>query len=94
MVEDEKKKEELAQHLSTLREEVDALARTDPDRAKSVAGFAELTVHEATRPKPRRELLELSIKGLQKSAAEFEATHPRLVEIVGSLSAILSNLGL
>ena len=91
---DEKKKAELEKHLSTLRTELDALARTDADRAKTIAGFAELSAHEATSPRPHPELLELSVTGLRKSVKEFEETHPRLVEIVGSLSAMLSNLGL
>jgi hypothetical protein len=91
---DEKKKAELLQHMSTLRNELDELARTDPDRAKTIAGFAELSTHEATRHAPHPELLRLSVTGLQKSVQEFEKTHPRLVEIVGSLSAILSNVGL
>lgn len=91
---DEKKKAELLQQFSTLRAEIDELARTNADRAKTIAGFADLSVHEATRPKPHPELLKLSVTGLQKSVQEFEETHPRLVEIVGSLSAILSNIGL
>lgn len=91
---DEKKRAELSQQLSALRAELDELARTDADRAKTVAGFAELSAHEATRPQPHPELLKLSLTGLQKSVQEFEATHPRLVEIVGSLSASLSNIGL
>jgi hypothetical protein len=91
---DEKKKAELLRQFSTLRAEIDELARTDADRAKTVAGFAELSAHEATRAKPHPELLKLSVTGLQKSVQEFEQTHPRLVEIVGSLSAILSNIGL
>jgi hypothetical protein len=91
---DEKKKAEIAQQLSTLRGELDELARTDADRAKSIAGFAELSAHEATQPRPHPELLKLSVAGLQKSVQEFEDTHPRLVEIVGSLSAMLSNLGM
>ncbi len=32
--------------------------------------------------------------GLEKSVEEFEATHPRLVEIAGSLSNALANVGL
>jgi hypothetical protein len=79
--------------FSTLRAEIDELARTDADRAKTIAGFAELSAHEATRPKPHPELLKLSVTGLQESVQEFEKTHPRLVEIVGSLSTILSNIG-
>jgi hypothetical protein len=91
---DEKRKAEVQQHLETLRVELDQLARTDADRAKTIAGFAELSAHEATRPKPHPELLRLSVTGLQKSVEDFEATHPRLVEIAGSLSAILSSIGL
>ncbi len=91
---DDKRKAELLKQLKTLHAELDELARTDADRAKTIAGFAELSAHEATSPKPHPELLELSVTGLQKSVQEFEATHPRLVEVVGSLSAILSNIGL
>jgi len=91
---DEKRKAEILQQLSTLQAELDELARTDADRAKTIAGFAELSAHEATLPRPRPELLQLSVAGLKKSVQEFEETHPRLVETVGSLSALLSNIGL
>ncbi len=90
---DENRKAEILEQLAALHAELDELARTDADRAKTIAGFAELSAHEATRPKPQPELLELSVAGLQRSVREFEATHPRLVEIAGSLSAILSNIG-
>ncbi len=90
---DDKRKAELEQHLAILQAELDALARTDADRAKTIAGFAELSAHEATRPAPHPELLALSVTGLRKSVQQFEKTHPRLVEIVGSLSAMLSNVG-
>jgi hypothetical protein len=91
---DEKKKAELQRHLSALHTELGELARTDADGAKTVAGFAELSAHEATRSRPNHELLGISLSGLKKSVQQFEETHPRLVEIVGSLSAVLSNIGL
>jgi hypothetical protein len=91
---DEKKKAELGQHLSLLHEQLEELSQTNADRAKTIAGFAELSAHEATSQEPHPELLELSVTGLKTSVREFEATHPRLVEIVGSLSAILSNVGM
>jgi hypothetical protein len=91
---DEKKKAELGQHLTLLRQELDELSRTNADRAKTIAGFAELSAHEATSLQPHPELLALSVTGLKKSVQDFEETHPRLVEVVGSLSAILSNVGL
>jgi hypothetical protein len=87
------KKAELLRLLSSLRAEVGQLARTDAEQAQSIAGFAQISAHEATRVRPRRELLELSLSGLRKSVREFEQTHPRLVEAVGSLATSLSNLG-
>jgi hypothetical protein len=90
---DEKRKAEVLRQLSTLQAELDELSRTDRDQAKTIAGFAELSAHEATRSHTRPELLTLSVTGLRKSVQDFEATHPRLVEIVGSLSALLSSIG-
>jgi hypothetical protein len=88
------KKAELAQLIAALRAELNQLPEAHEDQAKSIAGFAQVSAHEATRPKRRRELLEVSLAGLEKSVEEFEATHPRLVQVVGALSAALSNVGL
>jgi hypothetical protein len=90
---DEKRKAEIVRQLATLQAELHELTRTNEDEAKTISGFAELSAHEATRPKPRPELLRLSVTGLRKSVQEFEQTHPRLVELVGSLSALLSSIG-
>jgi hypothetical protein len=87
-------KAELLQLVAKLREQVAVIAKTNADQAKSIAGFAQVSAHEAIRPSQRPELLRLSLAGLEKSVDEFRTTHPRLVEIVGSLSASLSNLGL
>lgn len=91
---DDEKKAELDEHLSELHAELGELARTDAHRARTVAGFAELSAHEAARPRPNRELLGISLSGLKKSVQELEQTHPRLVEVVGSLASVLSNVGL
>jgi hypothetical protein len=88
------KKAELARLIGALRAELSQLPEAHADQAKSIAGFAQVSAHEATRPKRRRELLETALEGLEKSVEEFEATHPRLVQVVGSLSAALSNVGL
>ena len=87
------KRAELLRLLSTLRAEIAPIEQADAEQARSIAAFARLSAHEATRTKPRREQLELSLTGLRKSVREFEQTHPRLVEAVGSLAASLSNLG-
>jgi hypothetical protein len=90
---DPEKRAGLMRSLAALEKEIDALKRTDAEQARSIAAFAQLSAHEATRAQRQPELLELSLSGLRKSVAKFEGTHPRLVEAVGSVAAILSSLG-
>lgn len=90
----EDKKRELLQLLGTLKSEVATLSKTHDEQAQSIAGFTEISAHEATRSKQNPELLELSLKGLKSSVEGFENSHPRLVQIVNSISQTLSNLGI
>jgi len=90
----EDRRNELAQLLSTLKTEVAALSKTHEDQAQSIAGFAELSTHEATRAEQNPRLLKLSLEGLSSSVDELEKTHPRLVQIVNAISNTLSNLGI
>ena len=92
-IKDERRRE-LLQLLQTLRAEVDALSQTHSEQAESIAGFAELSTHEATREQQNPQLLNLSLKGLNSSVEEFEGSHPRLVQIVNTISHTLSNLGI
>jgi hypothetical protein len=88
------KREELQQLLSTLKLEVAKLSKTHAEQAQSIAGFTEMSTHEATREQQNPELLKLSLRGLSSSVEEFEKSHPKLVQIVNSFSNILSNLGI
>jgi len=88
------KKRELLQLLGTLKSEVGALSKTNSEQAQSIAGFTELSTHEATRSEQNPELLELSLKGLSSSVEGFEKSHPKLVQIVNNISNTLSNLGI
>lgn len=90
----EERRRELLQLLATLKAEVGALSRTHVEQAESIAGFTELSAHEATRARQDPELLKLSLAGLGSSVAGIEESHPRLVEIVNALSSTLSNLGI
>jgi hypothetical protein len=90
----EESKRELLALLNTLKREVAELSRTHSEQAQSIAGFAEVSTHEATREEKNPELLQLSLKGLSASAAGFETSHPRLVEIVNSICITLSSLGI
>lgn len=90
----EERRNELAQLLGTLKTEVAALSKTHEDQAQSIAGFAEVSTHEATRAEQNPRLLKLSLEGLSSSVGELEKTHPRLVQIVNAISNTLSNLGI
>jgi Mg2+ and Co2+ transporter CorA len=88
------RKRELLQLLGTLKSEISGLSKTHGEQAQSIAHFTETSAHEATRAKQNPELLDLSLKGLSSSVDGFEKSHPRLVQIVNSISSTLSNLGI
>ncbi len=90
----EERRRELLQLLGTLKAEVAALSRTHEEQAESIAGFTEISTHEATRSEQNPELLKLSLEGLGSSVQGFEESHPRLVQIVNAISNTLSNLGI
>lgn len=90
----EERRHELLQLLGTLKSEVAELSKTHGEHAQSIAGFAEVSTHEATRTEQDPQLLKLSLQGLGSSVQGFERSHPRLVQIVNAISNTLSNLGI
>ncbi len=88
------RRRELLDLVGTLKSEVANLSRTHEEQAQSIAGFAQVSTHEATRTEQNPDLLKLSLQGLKSSVQELEETHPRLVQIVNSISNTLSNLGI
>jgi len=90
----EEQKRELLQLLGQLKSEVGTLAKTHDEQAKSIAGFTQVSAHEATRTEQNPQLLEHSLQGLRSSVDGFEKSHPRLVQIVNAISNTLSNLGI
>ena len=90
----EERRHELLQLLATLKSEVASLSKTHGEQAESIAGFTEVSAHEATRSEQNPRLLQLSLQGLNSSVDELEESHPRLVQIVNTISQTLSNLGI
>ena len=88
------RRRELLQLLDTLKSEVADLSQTHGDQATSIAGFTDLSTHEATRSSQDPRLLSLSLQGLSSSVKGFENSHPKLVQIVNAISNTLSNLGI
>ena len=91
---DEAKRAELLALLASLKAEVGRLSETHAAQAQSIAGFTAVSAHEATREQRDPRLVQLSLKGLASSVEEFEASHPRLVEVVNRICTTLSNLGI
>ena len=90
----ENKRRELQELVARLKSEIAGLSRTHAEQAESIAGFTELSAREATREQRDPRLLKLSLAGLTSSVEEFETSHPRLVQVVNSISSMLSNLGI
>jgi chromosome segregation ATPase len=88
------KRRELQQLLETLKSEIGKLSRTHADQAQSIAGYTEMSAHEATRETQNPKLLKLSLRGLTTSVEELEKSHPKLVQVVNAISNALSNLGI
>jgi hypothetical protein len=88
------KKRELLNLLSTLKVEVSDLSKTHAEQTRSIAGFTEVSIHEAMREEKNPQLLRLSLEGLSTSVQEFESSHPKLVGVVNSICLALSNIGI
>jgi len=91
---DEGRRQELLSLLATLKVEVAELSKTHREDARAIAAFADASLREATRAEQDPVLLNLSLKGFGGSVAGFEQSHPRLVQIVNSISQMLANLGI
>ena len=57
----EARKRELLQLLDTLQSEIGALEKTHDEQARSIAGFAQVSAHEATRTRQTPESLDHSL---------------------------------
>lgn len=90
----EAKRAELLNLLGRLRSELDQLPDSHTEQAQSVTAFADVSTHEATRDATNPDLLSISLQGLESSVSDFEASHPKLVEVVNALATMLSSLGI
>ncbi len=90
----DERRRELLDLVALLKSEVSTLSKTHEEEAESIAEFAKLSTHEATRTEQNPQLLKLSLEGLNSSVQGFEESHPRLVQIVGAVTNTLSNLGI
>jgi hypothetical protein len=85
---------ELLGLLEGLKSEISALAKTHGEDARSIARFADVSAHEATREQKKPALIDASLSGLKSSVEGLEIEHPKVVQIVNRLATILSNMGI
>src|SRR5579859_7661943 len=88
------RRQELLQLLATLKTEVAKLSQTNREQADSIAGFAQLSTHEAMRTDQNPQLREISLLGLRSSVEDMEQSHPQLTSIVNRISKMLSDWGI
>jgi hypothetical protein len=88
------KKQELMSLVAELKGEVRGLEETHRDDARSIVGYAETSVHEATREEVNPELLRHSLDGLSLSVRRFEVTHPALTGLINNIGQTLWKLGI
>ena len=87
-------KQDLLGLLGKLKAEIGALEQTHSEEAKTIAASVHASTQEATRENQNPESLQNSVAGLRSSVEGFEQSHPKLVQVVNSLSNMLSNLGI
>jgi hypothetical protein len=85
---------ELLELLGQLKSQIAALSSTHQEQAQSIAGFAGISAHEATREEKNPKALKFSILGLQSSVHELEESHPQLVGVVDRLATMLASMGI
>jgi hypothetical protein len=90
----EANKAELLKLLTALRTEISDLARTKSDEAHRIAAITRMSTEAATHDQTNPELLKQSLDRLASAVSEFEESHPRLVEIVNRMAAMLAGSGI
>ena len=87
-------RQELLDLLAGLKAEVAPLIQTHGESASQITGSADAAVQAAVRREEQPEEAAQAVEGLAASVRDFEASHPRLVQIVDRLATTLSNMGI
>jgi len=85
-------REELLRLLSELKSEVAAMAPAHGGEAQSIAQSADAAFTAVSHP--RDESSSAVLDDFRASVEGFEASHPRLVQIVDRIAQTLSNMGI
>ena len=92
----ERERQELTALLRDLKQDL-GLTADQPDQTEtvdSVLRSTESAAHEALRPDQDPELVDRALQELEESALRFEASHPRLVNILRAIGKSLADIGI
>ena len=84
---------ELMELIASLRTEIGALEKKDPEKAKDRAQFADQSTLSAQEASAASAAASRG-SSLESTVESFEAQHPQLVERVNRVCVILSNMGI
>ena len=87
------RREELTALLAELSASLQGVAEKRPDDAERVGKTAELVVAEATKAKPDRGFLSITVEGLKKAAEAVADITPTVLAVAGKVAAFVATLG-
>ena len=90
----DEKRNTLLALTNTLRQELDLLSRTHKEDADNLAMLTKLDTYQKLRETQNPTVSNHISNGLSSALTEFETSHPKLVEIIQSISISLSKLGI
>lgn len=91
---DAKIKEDLLDLMRSLKTELNSLKTIHPETAHSIADQTGLSAGKVLDPSGKQGEVQESIDSLQGTVGEFEASHPKLVQVVNRLCMMLSDIGI
>lgn len=80
--------------IQTIKAQLAKLDAVHAEKARSVAAFADAAAHEAARKTRSPKLLKIALEGLEHSARDLEAHHPKLSAAIVEICRELSSLGI
>lgn len=91
---DAKIKEDLLDLMRSLKTELADLKEIHPKTAHVIADKTQVSAEKILISDNKQNELQEHIDGLQETVGEFEASHPKLVQIVNRLCMMLSDIGI
>ena len=89
-------RDQLLEKLHALQEQLEIAQADDfdPESLQSLLGFTQLSAHEALRPQQDPQLLQLALQGVEYNLEQFEADHPKLINLLNNFCMVLSDMGI